>query len=658
MRKQYLFLLTSLMLLILSSGLASAQDNTPHLTSFATSYERVCREQLLNRAARVPVSWSTANRPVFANLVFEQILPDGERFNVELPRLIPWVASTDEGMAAPIMPGQFEQQIVLSVRLVNLFTNETMDELRINLPISEGNCEGFGSDDLPALVTFASSEAQVNRDLLDAGNARVPVRWEAVNRPLTATLIFEQRLNDGSYVNVELPRDNPWVNSAGQGMVAPVLPGGDNINLVLRVRLIDYVFGGRVYDQLTLSLPIVQEQDPAIRYFSTTTRVVDSGSLADRIAYVDVSWAVDNRHQGTNLVFEQEFQDGSTRNVELPRDNPIVPSSGTGVTRPYPPLLEETENITLILRVVAMNTGRTLDVASIVMPVIHEGDPGDIHDDIPVGQCLSSTFFEPAGLTVGGRGEVVRTISTDTRFIWGQRPGDGGETIGETNIGDTFTVLGGPYCYRHTFASNNQIRFRMWQVEFENRDLTGWVHEFFTGLDGSGYLLLPLSDDNGGGDDDIVCEHDFFIADPQRPDDVCPTGPAETLSAAYLPFTGGFMVWESDTRQVRVAYHDGSYNTYNETWDGSTVYEYPDDIPFNQYGPQRGFGQVYNDNPEIQAKLGWAITPEETGYTMTRQTVDLRDTNNALIGDTYRTIAGDVAVGYSNTVPGTWRNVP
>ena len=66
------------------------------------------------------MSWDTTNRPFIANLVFDQVLPDGSALNVELPRLLPWVASTGQGMAAPIFPSEDATEIVLRLRMVNM----------------------------------------------------------------------------------------------------------------------------------------------------------------------------------------------------------------------------------------------------------------------------------------------------------------------------------------------------------------------------------------------------------------------------------------------------------------------------------------------------------------------------------------------------------
>src|SRR5690606_38724782 len=129
---------------------------------------------------------------------------------------------------------------------------------------------------------------------LQARTARIPVSWEAVSRLPTSNLVFEQVLADGSVVNVELPRENPWVASAGDGVAAPMPPGGSADRITLRVRLID-LLTGRVYDQRDLRIAIGNLPDPSIRYFTTNVNIVDATALARGTARVPVSWAVDHR---------------------------------------------------------------------------------------------------------------------------------------------------------------------------------------------------------------------------------------------------------------------------------------------------------------------------------------------------------------------------
>lgn len=355
-----------------------AQALEPRITAFSTPAESVTRQALDARNARVLVAWATEDRPFIANLVFEQVLPDGDVINVELPRANPWVNSAGDGIAAPILPpNSSETAITLQVRLINLLSGTEYDRRTLKLPIVDGD-SASGSTEKPALVHFGAALPEpISSAALHAGTLRIPVSWQAVNRPVTATLVFEQRKHDGTWVNVELPRDTPWVNSADSGMVAPVVPGEKPDDLLLRVRLVDLLLG-RVYDQreLVLHLDTRIAADPVITLFSASYTSVDLGDLQAKTARIPVLWSVANRPPGTNLVFEQHLGDGVLRNVELPRDVPWVSSAGSGVVAPIEPG-ETMGHVELHLRLIRDNTGETLVEETVLLDIDGREDNGN-----------------------------------------------------------------------------------------------------------------------------------------------------------------------------------------------------------------------------------------------------------------------------------------
>ncbi|MBZ0288381.1 MAG: hypothetical protein K8I30_12260, partial [Anaerolineae bacterium] len=218
MMKKYLVLAITFVLLLVNVSAIFAQGG--QITSFTTSATAVDRNGLAGRTARIPVSWTTNNRPDGSNLVFEQVLPDGRLVNVELPRDNPFVASNGDGTAAPFPPGGDATTIVLRLRLVDLASQNTLDQRDITLPISEVPASNA------SIRTFTASVSEVSAGALANRSARVPVQWAVDNRPEGSNLSFEQVLADGTVVNVELPRDNPFVSSSGVGVDAPVPPGG------------------------------------------------------------------------------------------------------------------------------------------------------------------------------------------------------------------------------------------------------------------------------------------------------------------------------------------------------------------------------------------------------------------------------------------------
>jgi hypothetical protein len=80
------------------------------------------------------------------------------------------------------------------------------------------------------------------------------------------------------------------------------------------------------------------------------------------------------------------------------------------------------------------------------------------------------------------------------------------------------------------------------------------------------------------------------------------------------------MVWRSDSLEIYVLYDDGSYETFEDTWQEGDPVVLPGMPPSGLYGPVRGFGHLWTTQPHVQQKLGWA-TAEEKGYTMQVETI-------------------------------------
>ena len=359
-------LVFGLILTFLLSSFFTAFAQGGQISSFTTSATAVDRNGLAGRTSRVPVSWTTNNRPDGSNLVFEQVLPDGRLVNVELPRDNPYVASNGDGVAAPFPPGGDATTVVLRMRLVDLATQNTLDQRDITLPISDVPVSDA------SIRTFTASVGEVSAGALANRSARVPVQWAVDNRPDGSNLVFEQVLADNSVVNVELPRDNPFVSSSGVGVAAPVPPGGNATTVLLRLRLINLSNNATITQkEITLNVTSAPPANVSIRTFTAGTNTVNAAALANHSARVPVSWIVDNRSDGSNLVFEQVLADNSVVNVELPRDNPFVSSSGDGVAAPIPPGGTAT-TIALRLRVVDLASQNTLAEQTISVNVSNE----------------------------------------------------------------------------------------------------------------------------------------------------------------------------------------------------------------------------------------------------------------------------------------------
>lgn len=267
------FMLLIVMLILMIGFVALPQRSTlaqtgPRITFFGTTVTTVSRDDLRAGTARIPVTWRSDGRPLWANLVFEQVLPNGKTQNIELPRPWAWVNSSGDGLVAPILPNNEATSITIQVRMVRFadpnFTYATSSftlAIRDNVPQP------------PVISTFSTTATDVKRHELETGTSRVLVTWAVQNRPADSNLVFEQILADGTSVNVELPRSIAYVTSTGSGQVAPRMPSNDATQIRLVVRLID-TGDGRTYVTRELTVPIVTEAPPVCQF----TNVLVSGS--------------------------------------------------------------------------------------------------------------------------------------------------------------------------------------------------------------------------------------------------------------------------------------------------------------------------------------------------------------------------------------------
>ncbi len=395
-KKFTIFLLAACFLLIgWGSTLANAAEQsstTPAITSFTSSVTSLDAAALAGRNIRVPVAWATVNRPNTANLVFEQALPDGRVMNVELPRDDSFVPSAGVGVVVPFPPGEGITEVRLRITLADFVTVKVIDQRELVIPI------GSATAVTPAITNFSTSSTNVSRASLTDKSARVPVSFAVENRPDNSNLVFEQVLASSS-VNVELPRTNPIIPSAGNGVVAPVDPGAGATSILVRLRLVKLSDNSTII-QRDLSLPIVDVAPsvPTIKTFAITATSVTLTALTDKSARLPVSWSVDNRPNNSNLFFEQVLDNGSVVNIELPRSNPYVSSSGLGVAAPIAPSSANATSITLRLRLADLSTQSTLAEKTITVPIAAAPPP-----PVPTIKTFSTTATTVSSLDLANK---------------------------------------------------------------------------------------------------------------------------------------------------------------------------------------------------------------------------------------------------------------
>jgi murein DD-endopeptidase MepM/ murein hydrolase activator NlpD len=116
------------------------------------------------------------------------------------------------------------------------------------------------------------------------------------------------------------------------------------------------------------------------------------------------------------------------------------------------------------------------------------------------------------------------------------------------------------------------------------------------------------------------CRQTYFFSPAP---DYCPRDATLNTAGAFQPFQSGFMVWlqqpGSATPSIYVFQADGQVRYYPDNWspDGG-----PGDTgetpPEGLYRPERGFGKVWQEQPQIRQALGWA-TARESSYQISYQ---------------------------------------
>ncbi len=110
-----------------------SSDTVPSIESFTTTTTSVTADELVYERVQIPVSWETVNRPATANLIFEQVMPDGSVSNIELPRDTLWVSSNGQGT---LNPEYRANSVQIRLRMVDLVDNRTLDEASLNITVT------------------------------------------------------------------------------------------------------------------------------------------------------------------------------------------------------------------------------------------------------------------------------------------------------------------------------------------------------------------------------------------------------------------------------------------------------------------------------------------------------------------------------------------
>lgn len=97
--------------------------------------------------------------------------------------------------------------------------------------------------------------------------------------------------------------------------------------------------------------------------------------------------------------------------------------------------------------------------------------------------------------------------------------------------------------------------------------------------------------------------------------DPFPTPIINQIQVAEQVFEGGRMFWLQPTQQIWVmiveAEGRGDWQIFEDTFeDGESEFDPEIVPPEGMSQPERGFGKLWRENPDLREALGWAVTPE------------------------------------------------
>ncbi|MBC7814262.1 MAG: hypothetical protein H7175_24115 [Burkholderiales bacterium] len=243
-----LFLVTLLLFVSVNAALAQFEP-PPTIVTFAADLDTITVSDAEAGQTSATLAWNTVG------------VTENYRILLEAYQLDGWVSLLNAGDAE--LPGVGTRVINVqhplnfgppTYRLLIVDEGSSVLEQRIlTIP--------YADTDTPATIeAFTSPDQSIDPEALTSGDARLAVAWEVSNRPATASITFEQVLADGTAVVVELPRQNLWIPSTGQGSVAPVEPGTGRV-VRLRLRVVDLV-SGAVYAEEQLAVPFTGSPAP------------------------------------------------------------------------------------------------------------------------------------------------------------------------------------------------------------------------------------------------------------------------------------------------------------------------------------------------------------------------------------------------------------
>jgi hypothetical protein len=303
---------------------AAAQAETnlpPAIISFTSDLDKITLADAEAGQTSARLSWQTVG------------LAAGHRLLLQTLKLNAWVSLLTED-AAPL-PASGSYDIVVehplnfgpptySLTIVDAQGN-AYDQRLLIIPY---DLEAV--TDPPRIESVAAEVQNLDATAIATGTARVGVSWKVVNRAPTANLRFEQVLEGGSTVPVELPRPNLWIPSAGSGVVAPVLPEpGQQVRL--QVRVVDMEDGSTLAEQMLPPISVTGTVSTPVAVVSTPVPAAPTASGARILSFVATPETVE---RGGTVTVSWQVTGATSVGVWL-----LSPDGRLSISVPNPPLI-------------------------------------------------------------------------------------------------------------------------------------------------------------------------------------------------------------------------------------------------------------------------------------------------------------------------------
>ncbi len=546
-----------------------------YITSFTTSTGAVEAVSLAVREGYVNVSWVVGDRPAGTNLVFEQVMPSGTVYNVELPRDVNVVSSSGSGNLAPILPRGDATQIRLRMRLVTS-DNRTLDSRELSVPVVNP----------PQAGSFTVSEPGRCFDSPYRPGFNLTVGWHG-------------------YVASYLPFKGLPVTS-GPGF------GGDVLGLLASGTRFVVTDGPFCFNT---SLPVASSTSNwrqwkvrvensnlegwVIEYAQNAGRVrLNIGAAQQTTVYTGAACYQSPFPPARGLAVGGQARalmaltlwvapgpDAAFTNIDMPANATMTLLEGPYCYRVEPSYPAATPGYRE-WRVRIDSTGQ-------------EGWTYEYGTDAAYLEALGGSPTGP---------QIVTFTASPASLIPGQNLTVSWDVRGANNVSIT---------WRHNLIQqasqpingDGSLLPLTGQITFDPPDQVG-VLTLSLNVPGAltQYLEVP-----------ITCQYAWQTTSSLLLN-VCPTGDPQPVQAAYQPFENGFMLWQNATVW---AFYTGSSQGWfaNDTWAGEEI-TFGQTPPEGRTQPVRGFGKLWVTSEAIRQSLGWATAPEQA-YTMQLQSATM-----------------------------------